>query len=269
MKKIFLTYTVFGLFLALFGAAQTSAQAKNSWSGEWRVPSRFAPATLRIYEATAREFKFRIEAARGANTGEIAGVAKIRGNKAYYDDRTSKMTDVEPRGCRLTFTNKKTAIDVEMNNECTAYGGSGVFFAQVYYKGKRQVREKDFVVLEVFPNARLDGRFKALVGGDYGNFLNSFHLIDEREDLDDLNAKVYAACVMGICPTNAALIMYDARGNFWAAVLDLREGADEVFANYYTNAPEWTAKMPQTLEKWVAEKREVNDKLTVVYKNKK
>jgi hypothetical protein len=269
MKKTLLIYAFFGLFLAFFGAMEASAQAKNLWSGVWNVPSRFTPSTLTIRAATAKTFKFKIEAMNGANMGEVSGIARIKGNKAYFDDRKSNKKPDNVYGCKLTFTNKNKFIDVAMNNECQSYAGLGVYFGNDYYKGKPKVKENDFVYLEVFPNMTLDRKFKALVGKDYERFLNSFHQIYTGDDLDALGAKVFAACVRGICPWTAGIIMYDANGNIWAAVLD-DSVEDKLFAYYYTNAPQWSDKLPKTIDKWITEKRELNDgNLTVVFKNKK
>ncbi len=60
--------------------------------------------------------------------------------------------------------------------------------------------------------------------------------------------------------------MYDAKGNFWAVVLD-DSVEDKIFAYYYTNADAWRDKLPKTIEKFVTEKRELNKNFTVVYKN--
>jgi hypothetical protein len=62
--------------------------------------------------------------------------------------------------------------------------------------------------------------------------------------------------------------MYDPNGRIWAAVLD-DSVEDKLFAYYYTNAPDWADKLPKTIDKWMTEKRELNDgNLTVVFKNK-
>jgi len=268
MKKTFLLFAFIGLFLGTFGARQIAAQKRYLWSGVWSVPSRFTPSTLTIKAVSSASFKFEIEAMNGANMGEISGIAKIRGNKAFFDDRQSKDKDSR-YGCELTFTHRGAFIDVAMNDQCRSYAGSGVYFGAKYYKGKRAVAENNFVVLEVFPNPALDRKFKALVGKDYEKFLDSFHQIYPEDDLDGLSAKAFSACVRGICPFTAGIIMYDRQGNIWAAVLD-DSAEDMIFARYYTNAPAWTEKLPKTIDRWIAEKRELNDgKLTVVFKNKK
>lgn len=268
MKKLFLLIAVSSLFLVTFGVEQAAARKQNSWGGVWRVASRFTPSSLAIRNVTARSFRFKIDAMNGANMGEVSGVAKIKGNKAIFDDRTSKDKDSR-NGCRLTFTHRGTFIDVDATSNCLRYAGNGVYFGNEYYKGKRKVIEDSFVTLEVMPNAALERKFKALVGADYERFLNSFHQISETEDLDGLGAKAFDACVRGMCPWWTGVIMYDKQGNLWAVVLD-DSVEDKVFARYYTNAAGWTDKMPKTVAQWLAEKNELNDgKLVIVYKNKK
>lgn len=264
MKKTILIF----VFIGLFGALEAAAQKRVAWGGEWNVSSRFTPSSLSIESVSATSFRFKIEAMNGANMGEVSGFARISGNKAYFSDLQSKDKDSR-YGCRLSFTHRGAFIRVEMNEKCSNYAGLGVYFGNDYYRGKPKVIEDNFVMLDVFPNAALDRKFKALVGADYERFLNSFHQIYEGEDLDALGAKVYAACVRGMCIWWAGIIMYDKQGNLWAVVLE--DGTEnKLFARYYTNADGWQEKPPQTIEKWIADKRELNDgNLTVVYKNKK
>ena len=264
MKKTFLVLAFIGLFFVTFGAAQ----ARSAWSGVWSVPARFTPATLTIHAVSAKSFRFEIDAMNGANMGSVKGTATIRGSRAFFDDRQNKDPD-DRYGCKLNFTLRGAFIDVEMNEKCSRYAGSGVYFGNKYYKGKLKPVEKSLVDLEVFPEAALDKKFRTLVGADYERFLDSFHQIYEGEDLDALGAKVFAACVRGICPFTAGIIMYVRQGNFWAMVLDDSTYV-MIYARYYTYAAGWTDKLPKTIEQWAAEKRDFNDgKLTVVYKNKK
>ena len=275
MKKFISAAVLFVLLTAVFGVETVSAQkkfkrttSKSSWSGVWKVPSRYRGSVLTIKKATARGFYFELAAINGANMGDIDGYATIAGKKAFYDDRKAKVEDSEKHGCQLTFTHKGAFIDVEQNDDCVYYAGSGVYFASKYYKGNVKVEESNFVVLEVFPNAAVDRKFKRLVGAkEYERFLDSFHLSNEEENLDDFSAKTFSACVQGMCPWWAAIIMYDDKGDFWAAVVNDKI-PDKVFVNYYTNVSAWSGKLPKTIENWVADKRKSSDNLMVVYKNK-
>jgi hypothetical protein len=269
MKRSFLVCAAIALIFAGASVLDAAAQTRVSWNGVWKVPSRFTPSVLKIKAVTAKSFRFEINAVGGANMADISGTAKIRGNKAFFDDRWSKAKDAERKGCKLTFTNKGTHIDVDTSSECSWYSLNGAYFGNLYYKGTRKPFETDFVYLEVFPNLTLDRKFKTLVGKDYERFLDSFHQIYPGEDLDKFGAKVFSACVRGMCGFWGGIIMYDKKGNFWAAVLD-DTAEDMIYAHYYTNAAGWTDKLPKTIDKWVTENRDINDgKLTVVFKNKK
>jgi hypothetical protein len=277
MNRIFVLWLAFVLFLAGFGARDVSAQkkiekkaavgAKVEWRGLWSVPSRFTGSHLTINAVLGEKFKFDLQAYNGANEGAISGTATVKGAKAFFDDRNSTEKDAEKRGCRLTFTHKGEFIDVEETSECAFYKGNAVAFAGEYYQRAMVVKESDFVVLGVFPNKTVDAGFKKLVGDDYEKFLGAFHLINEDENLDAFGAKVFSACVRGVCPWNAGIIMFDETGKFWAARIDA-DTTDKAFVNYYSNAPEWTDKLPKTIEGWLNEKKKMNENVEIIYKSK-
>lgn len=282
MKIFFFTVGAAILFFGIFSQKSVSAQKrpikkavvapKNDWVGVWKVPSRFADSTLTVTKAAAGKFQFELAASNGANTGAISGYAVIKGAKAVFDDRQQTGEAAEKLGCRLTFTHKGKFIDVEQTAECQQYAGNAVYFAAVYfaaeyYKDSRKIEKDDFVALEVFPNAAFDAKFKSLVGKDYEKFLESFHMVYEEADLDALGAKVFVACVRGICPYNAGIIMYDKAGNLWAAVI-YPSDAERMIINYYSNAREWTGKLPKTIEAWANDKKNLNENVTITFKNK-
>jgi hypothetical protein len=277
MKKLFVLFSAVILCSAGFGAQNISAQKKpikktsvptvNDWVGVWIVPSRFTGSTLTVKKASAGKFQFDIEASNGANTGAISGFAVIKSAKAYFDDREQTGEATDKQGCRLIFTHKGAFIDVEQTNECQHYAGNAVYFSGEYYKDSRKIEKDNLVTLEVFPDAALDGKFKSLVGKDYEKFLESFHIISEETDLDAFGAKVFAACVRGICPFNAGIIMYDKTGNLWAAVIYPGD-SERMFIDYYSNARKWTDKMPKTIEAWANEKKNLNENVTITFKNK-
>ena len=277
MKRILVFLVAFAVFTWVFNQENISAQTgiisqtakKNTWNGVWKVPSRFTGSVLTIKKQTTTKFNFVIEAFNGANLGEITGIAEIKGNKAYFDDRESIGKNAEKYGCRLTFTLKKSFINLDQTSECSAYAGNAVYFIGEFYKGSQNILPDDFVSNDVFPNHALDRKFKSLVGSDYETFLNAFHLIFQDDDnADDFDAKVISACVRGICPYNAAIIVFDTKGNLWAAVLTA-EDEEKTTVNYYSNVADWTDKLPKTIENWVGKKMELNNNLIVIYKNKK
>ena len=273
-------YISFIILVLLFGgfdvnsiAAQkksktkTSVSSKVDWSGTWKVASRFSPNTLEIKMFKGNRFEFVLEGINGASAGSLNGQAAFDGKKAIYDDRTSIDEDSHKQGCVLNFTHSVDHIDVEQTSECTYYAGSDVLFAGKYHKDAKNAVETDFVYLKVFPDSKLDSEFKTLVGDkEYERFLDSFHVISEEEDVDKLNAKVFNACVRGVCPHNAAIIMFDKNGKLWAAIV-YPDWGQEVTINYYSNAEDWKTKMPKTIAKWVEEKKSLNENVTIYFKN--
>ena len=238
------------------------------WNGIWSFSSRFQPQSLQIKKLSLHRFKFKLEALNGANSGEIIGVAVTKGNKAFFDDKTNKTRDFDSLGCKIMFVNKGKLIDVKISRECNGYAGNAVTLGGQLSKGKPLPDNTNLNDLKVLPNTKVEKKFRLLTGKDYQTFLDSFHLIYEDDDLDKLNAKVFSACVRGICPYSAGIIMYDAKNNLWAAIINQGNvGKSEI--RYYTNNTSWANELPKTIEKWIDDKRSMNDNLTIIYENKK
>lgn len=267
-NKIWLSLAFFNLIFL----TQISLANNANWNGTWSYPSRYNSSTLKITKQNSKQFNFEIFAMNGANMGEISGVAKIVGNKAYFDDKLSKEEDADKYGCKVTFSHKGKAIDVETNSECSSYAGNAVYFDKEYQKGEKlPLIEKDFVQRGIFPNAKTDAKFKKLTGKDYETFLDSFHLVYDQKDLDKLNAKVFVGCVRGVCPWNTGIIMFDKKGNFYAMVFGSKEGepedSDKMTARYYSNNKAYTQKLPLTIKKWYEEKTGKDSEIQIIYKS--
>lgn len=251
---------------AEFNAKQAAAK-KVVWAGTWKYNSRYAPVMVKITKVNAKNFKFEMDASTGANIGNISGMAKIKGNKAYFDDMVPEMNDAEGGfGCELLFVNSGASMEVKQTTECNQYGGAGVSFERAkLLPGNPPYIETDFTDHEVFPNKAADAEFKRLVGvKDYDNFLNAFHLVTEGDAVDtDTGAKYFNGCVRGMCTYSAAIIMLDGKGHYWGAVTVDATG-DTQAIHYYSNVPKWTGKMPAAIADWAKD-----IKANVVYKNKK
>ncbi len=239
------------IFIGLIFSANIFAQQK--WDGTWKIEYRNAASTLEITSVSKSKFKFSISAFSGTHDGEISGTATVNGTIATFKNK----------GCKLIFKINKNELKLSENG-CEDYGGVGVGFAGNYSKGKAKKRIENFVTYEVFPNNSIDKKFKTLAGKDYETFLNSFHLYGDIENEDSFKAKVFTGCVRGICPYNAAIIMFDDNENIWAAVIEPGEDGN-ADVRYYTNSNDWKTKLPKTIETWVNEKKEFSNKLKVVY----
>lgn len=246
---------------------KNGAKAKSNWNGKWTRASRFYNAEIKIKSISPTQINFELVALNGANSGEIKGKAKIRGNMAFFDDQQPKNNSGE-ENCQILMNVKNSNISIDTSKGCEGYGGLGVNFEGEYEKGNGKTAETDFVYLKVFPGKILDDKFKKLVGvPEYENFLNAFQLINEEEDLDGFNAKVFSACVRGICISATGIIMFNSSGEIWAAVADDKYPKD-YFVKYYTNVAAWRGKLPKTVETWTNQKKSDNQRLTVIYKSK-
>lgn len=77
---------------------------------------------------------FQMSVVRGVNahTGEIGGVAKLKGNVAIYKARVPD--DPEKKWCEITFTFKNEHLVEVRAKNAGYYGGMGVSFEGAYYK---------------------------------------------------------------------------------------------------------------------------------------
>jgi uncharacterized protein YecT (DUF1311 family) len=85
-----------------------------------------------VLQQTAEGLEFQLEVVRGRNahTGEISGVARLEGQKAFFTD--AERSSGEPSSGKLTFTFVgKHQVKVEEENT-SSYGGTGVYFAGDY-----------------------------------------------------------------------------------------------------------------------------------------
>lgn len=101
-------------------------QAVPKWiPGQWeRIENQFYGASLNITNVMEDHFEFQINAANGGNIGEVSGTAKFTGNKAVFYDQES--------GCQINFEHVGTLITVDTTQECSYFGGNGVYFGGDY-----------------------------------------------------------------------------------------------------------------------------------------
>jgi hypothetical protein len=254
--------------LTEFNAPDKSAAGKKYiWAGTWKYNSRYSPVTIKIKMLSATRFKFDLDAMTGANMGGTSGTARIKGNKAYFDDRLSTAKDADKFGCELLFIHRATSIELKETQECYKYNGAGVTFArEEFLRGNPPLLERSFVEREVFGSLVTDRKFKTLVGPKtYEHFLNDFQQFSEGDKNEDLRARVFTGCVRGICPWENAIIMFDDKDHFWAALVFLFGEPGQGEIRYYTNDPLWATKLPAPVESW---RETVMGKIPVVYMNK-
>ena len=87
MKKIIVCIVLIFIITLIFNTVNAFGQSKSKsaiWNGEWNFSDNFQPGKLIIKPLSGNKFKFTLSALNGANQGEISGVAKFKGNKAFF-----------------------------------------------------------------------------------------------------------------------------------------------------------------------------------------
>jgi hypothetical protein len=209
-----------------------------TWIGEWeRVSDYYNPAYLSIEKINNGAIKLAISSNSGGCIYDTDGTAVIKGNVAYYKDRTT--------GSEVTFKNHGNVIEVDYPNELDI----GATYSGIYKKGPLKEKVPTLYELGFFDSMSQDQAFRTLVKNSYGSFIlclqrpDYAHDVDDIDKIDNLEAQVITGCVRGLEDEMRAIIVYTKDNRFWASV----EGTlkDDGF---YSNTVRKT--IPETIRKW-------------------
>jgi len=105
---------------------------------------------------------------------------------------------------------------------------------------------------DIFANQKEHDLFSKLVGDKYEWFAVNMQNISTspKSKKDNFEAKVFVGNVVGLASTNEGIIMKNANGLFWAAVIIYAENKDEFQVKYFTNDKKMREEIPQTIEEW-------------------
>ena len=224
-------------------------QQPTHWAGKWwRIDnSGSAPAELTISRVSRTSIGFGIQASTGANSGDIAGTAKLR------DDASADFHGKAPdyAQCSLSFVHTLNRIEVtQQGNDAECGAGQNVSYGGTYVQATQDPNPKaDLVLREVFKTHDQDKAFRTLVGADYGNFVDMAQGVgSEQGTLDGHSVTVVQMFVQGVACTNKAIVMYDGLGHFWAAVWVFgNTEKDPMQIHYYTNVKADAATLPDVI----------------------
>lgn len=206
------------------------------WSGRWwRVDADGnAPAELVVSKLTKQGFEFDVNASAGANMGGLSGKASLAAaDTARYRGDAASGTE----GCVLTFRRVLNRLEVEQKGDSpTCAAGFNVYYNGVYVAADRDPNAApDLISLGVLPSRELDQAFRALVGDDYGKFIEAADVVgSNREKLNGHPVTAVGMFVRGIACDSHATIAFDGRGHLWAALL-YAEADGKTELRYYTN----------------------------------
>jgi uncharacterized protein len=219
-----------------------------SWDATWQlIPwgvSEGAEITTRRQDASL--IAFDISAANGSHSGELEGIATIKGTQARY----------EQGECVLTFKALNGLIDVVQDgadSDCGA--GMGVYYGGRYVPSKQAVLvDYDLLTLGVAQTQRENEILHTLLKDDYQTLLQNCGLKMDGESSEEVpDSEVSNYWVRGLPSSNAAIVMRAPNEQFWIIVL-IPQSVGKTLARYYTNVAQWKGRMPDVLQAWYASK---------------
>ncbi|WP_137903564.1 hypothetical protein [Enterobacter sp. 2VL] len=160
---------------------------------------------------------------------------------------------VDTSNCKLLLIPRKDgSLQVYSNSDwgCRLSMPTGVFLDGAYKLSETDPRPKPTLLsLGIFPDSALDEKFRALVGEDYQNFVDSANVYIYQNDIDNIGARVLSMWVQGAANSRTAIIMYTPKGEIWAGRISPVKGGGLELRYYSTDGSD-QRKMPRTLAAW-------------------
>lgn len=233
------------VFLAACGVQKPDP---SEIKGEWYRGMYHHPGYLIIDNADEEKFSFSLEVFSGSHTGIIDSLA-------YWHEDTAVFQHYLPdssRSCRLLFYWKKDQFHIEesgIGNGCDLFRGHKTFFSGHY--SRTEPKEPGLYDQGAFDSKQQDTAFKNLVGDYYKDFVRTTMYKFPIENLDRMKAKGLAYGVTGLFKIMESIIMYNNRGDMWAAII-VKGGSDnkKLKVTYFTNDEQFKEELPKTIKHW-------------------
>ncbi len=213
-----------------------------NWNATWqRIPGTpSSGATLNTKQLDTTHISFDISAAEGGNSGDLDGVALLKGNQANY---------VEGQ-CAVSFTAVNGILNVTQDGsdgECSA--GMGVYYSGTYVASDQPLLlDYDLLSLGLARSSQENAALHALLKNDYQVMVNLAGSIMEGDPSADVpGSKVTRLWVRGLGATSILMNTPDAR--LWVMLMTYDvQGNPRV--RYYTNVSQWKGRLPDVMQAW-------------------
>lgn len=219
-----------------------------SWEGRWWNTSaaNVSGGVIQFSHSADWSIVADIRIWAGLNKDEFTAEARKINGMVLIDNM------VDSKHCKVLFIPRISgAIQAYSNADwgCRLLMPSGAFIDGRYLKSEQDPRPKATLrTLEIFPNAEVDERFRALVGDDYQKFVDTANIYIYQDDMDNVGATVVSMWVRGAANTRTAIIMYTAH-DIWAARIE-PNGKGKLTFSYFSTQGNDAVKMPRTLAEW-------------------
>lgn len=232
--------------------AMKRAADNSGWSGVWYLNDVWDGGTLLVGNVRKDSVGFALNVYRSGHLGEIEGTAARQGNQAKFV-ATVVETD-EKEKCQITFNLKGNQVEIEQVSSGWACGFGMRAHASGTFENKKIEKKASlkYGTEEVFATKVQHDGFKTLVGQKiYELFAYNMQGFENQEQElgDGFKATVVVGAVAGLYMSNEAIILYDAKGKYWAATIDFDKDNNNLI-RYFTNEEKWKKKLPSTIDKW-------------------
>lgn len=219
-----------------------SGRDAKLWWGVWsnRI-GEFLEQTLFVREVGPSGFLFDLSVLHGAHSGYITAYARVMSQDLAYC-RLPNGTG-QPDGelmFRREVTDGGRVVVIEEISRCSYYGGMRANF------GGRLTREYEPWFDAGCLNELEMARLYSLVGSRLNTMRLCSSDIGPHENTDDdlIGTRAYRGGVAGLYASMGSLLMVADDGRMWAAF------TDDNLLRYFTNVPDYRARLPRTIEEW-------------------
>ncbi len=235
----------------------TATGGRFDWAGPWTRSD--GDATLSLTPEGGDRYRLELALSAGATLDGIEGIARrVNDDELLFLGSENAASGVDPK-CGLTLHRVHRQLQIEQRHsgsDCGAAGG-------VHYRGRYLPGEpaavappqRNLLDLGVVATPAADEALRRLLGEDYAALQARLDVYETNPDRDGLGAQLIDGYVRGLAANMRAALMQAGDGRVWVALRDQdARGRPEI--RYYSNAPEWRAKLPATLQAWLGEYEE-------------
>ncbi|MBY8958798.1 hypothetical protein J1G18_16020 [Pseudomonas sp. MIS38] len=213
-----------------------------NWDATWQlIPT--GPATASEITTKRRDtahITFDISAQEGGNSGDLSGVALLKGKQADYAEGQ----------CALRFTAINGILNVSQDGaDADCGGGMGVFYAGRYVASDQPLKlDYDLLSLGLARSLEEDQTLRSLLKADYQSLVEfSGSMMTGDPSVDVPGSQIVEMWMRGLGAT--AMFMSTPDSRFWVMVMAY-DGQGKPHVRYYSNAPQWKTRLPDVMQAW-------------------
>jgi uncharacterized protein len=217
-----------------------------NWDSTWQlIPgSPSSAAEIKTKRRDATHINFDVSAAEGGNSGNLEGVASLKGKQADYDEEQ----------CSLSFTAINGILHVMQDGaDADCGGGMGVYYAGRYVASDKPLKlDYDLLSLGLARSTEENEMLRTLLKTDYQLLVEiSGSMMTGDPSADVPGSQMVEMWMRGL--GNTAMFMSAPDNQLWVMVMAY-DGQGKSRVRYYTNVLQWKTRLPDAMQAWYKQK---------------